>query len=71
MLTSNGERPQMLSNVAAISRTEGPVNITHYNIARTYDVQANVEGTDLGSVSDAVRRSGPERLVSVPRTPSE
>ena len=34
----------------------GPVNITHYNVARTYDVQANVDGTDLGSVADARRR---------------
>ena len=32
----------------------GPANITHYNVARTYDVQANVDGTDLGSVADAV-----------------
>ncbi|HEY2031338.1 MAG TPA: efflux RND transporter permease subunit, partial [Myxococcales bacterium] len=52
---SNGsEQPQLLSNMAAITRTEGPVNITHYNIARTYDVQANVDGTDLGSVADKV-----------------
>ena len=32
-----------------------PANITHYNVARTFDVQANVEGTDLGSVADARR----------------
>ena len=52
---SNGTgHPQLLSNVASISRTEGPVNITHYNIARTFDVQANVEGTDLGSVTSRV-----------------
>lgn len=45
---------QLLSNMAQISRGEGPVNVTHYNAARTYDVQANVQGTDLGSVTDAV-----------------
>jgi multidrug efflux pump subunit AcrB len=40
--------------VSAISRSSGPVNITHFNAARTYDVQANVDGTDLGSVATAI-----------------
>ena len=65
---SNGTgTPQLLSNVAAISRTSGPVNITHYNVARTYDVQANVEGTDLGSVADRVQRIVDELKPSFPR----
>jgi len=53
-LSVGGDTPQLLSNVAAISRTVGPANITHFNAARTYDIQANVDGTDLGSVSKAV-----------------
>ena len=48
-------RPQTLGNLATIRRAAGPANITHYNIARTFDVQANVDGLDLGSVADAVR----------------
>ena len=36
------------------SAATGPANITHFNVARTFDVQANVEGTDLGSVADAI-----------------
>ena len=59
--------PQLLSNVASISRTIAPANITHYNAARTYDVQANVDGTDLGSVASAVRRSSSEIKPSLPR----
>ena len=47
---------QLLGNIAAISRTVMPTNITHYNVSPTYDVQANVDGTDLGSVSSAVSR---------------
>ena len=43
-----GATPQLLSNVAEISRTVGPANVTHYNSVRTYDVQANVDGADLG-----------------------
>ncbi|MEP7052475.1 MAG: efflux RND transporter permease subunit [Pseudomonadota bacterium] len=54
--TGTNDGPQLLSNVAAISRTVGPANITHYNAARTFDVQANVDGTDLGSVADAVAK---------------
>ena len=39
--TPGGADTQLLSNVASISRSTGPTNITHYNVARTYDVQAN------------------------------
>jgi multidrug efflux pump subunit AcrB len=65
---SNGtERPQLLSNLASISRAAGPVNITHYNIAGTYDVQANVEGTDLGSVTERVEKIVDELKPTFPR----
>jgi multidrug efflux pump subunit AcrB len=50
----DGPRPQLLGNLASVSRTSGPVNVTHYNIAGCFDVQANVAGTDLGSVAAAV-----------------
>ncbi|HVK63864.1 MAG TPA: efflux RND transporter permease subunit [Polyangium sp.] len=55
-LSTGDGRPQLLSNVAQVQRSTGPVNVTHYNVARTYDVQANVEGTDLGSVATAVSK---------------
>ena len=45
---------QTLGNLATVSRTLGPANITHFKFARTYDVQANIDGTDLGSVADAI-----------------
>ncbi len=51
---ASSTQPQILSNVAAIARTVTPTNITHYNVAPTFDVQANVDRTDLGSVSSAV-----------------
>jgi multidrug efflux pump subunit AcrB len=51
---SAGGKVQTIGNLTQIKRATGPANITHFNIARTYDVQANVDGTDLGSVSDAV-----------------
>ena len=68
MPLSTGEGdPQLLSNVASITRTTGPVNITHYNVARTFDVQANVEGTDLGSVAKAVSSILDEMRPNLPR----
>jgi multidrug efflux pump subunit AcrB len=48
--------PQLLANMADLSRGTSPTNVTHYNIAPTYDVQANVQGSDLGSVSSGVER---------------
>jgi len=58
---------QLLSNVARVSRMTGPVNITHYNAFRTYDVQANVAGTDLASVAKEVSRIVGEAKPTLPR----
>ncbi|HEX3770105.1 MAG TPA: efflux RND transporter permease subunit [Polyangiaceae bacterium] len=60
-------QPQLLSNFASVTRTEGPVNITHYNVARTYDVQANVDGADLGSVASGVEKVVDELRPQMPR----
>jgi len=51
---SAGGKIQTVGNLTQIKRATGPANITHVNIARTFDIQANVDGTDLGSVSDAI-----------------
>ncbi len=60
-------QPQLLSNVAQVSRTTGPANVTHYNVARTFDVQANVEGADLGSVAAGIARVVEELKPGMPR----
>ncbi|MET0386302.1 MAG: efflux RND transporter permease subunit, partial [Polyangiales bacterium] len=60
-------RPQLLTNVSKISRSSGPVNVTHYNVARSYDVQANVAGTDLGTVAAAVEKVVKELEPKLPR----
>jgi multidrug efflux pump subunit AcrB len=66
-LSTSSAQPQLLSNVGGIMRADGPVNITHYNVARTFDVQCNVEGTDLGSVVDAVQAIVDELTPQLPR----
>jgi CzcA family heavy metal efflux pump len=58
---------QLLSNVARISRTTGPANITHYNAQRTFDVQANVAGTDLASVAKDLAKVVQEETPKLPR----
>jgi multidrug efflux pump subunit AcrB len=65
--TGSDGRPQLLTNVSRISRTTGPLNITHYNATRTYDVNANVAGTDLGSVTTAVDKIVRELTPKLPR----
>ena len=42
---------QLLGNLSELKRDVGPTNVTHYNVAPSIDVLANVEGTDLGSVA--------------------
>ena len=42
---------QMLSNVATIERKETPLVISHTNVQPTFDVFANVQGADLGTVA--------------------
>ena len=63
---SAGGKMQTVGNLAQLKRTFVPANITHFNVARTFDVQANIDGTDLGAVSDgideivaAVRKTAP------------
>jgi multidrug efflux pump subunit AcrB len=59
--------PQVLANVATTSRTMGPTNLTHYNIARSLDVLVGVDGTDLGSVATPVQRLVDEASHTLPR----
>ena len=59
--------PQILSGVATVSRTTTPVALNHYNVQPVYDVFANVQGSDLGSVADAVTRVVDEYRAKIPK----
>ncbi|HWW83875.1 MAG TPA: efflux RND transporter permease subunit, partial [Vicinamibacterales bacterium] len=52
-IATGGTTPQLLGNLASITRTTTPLSLNHYNVQPVFDVSANVQGTDLGSVSDA------------------
>jgi multidrug efflux pump subunit AcrB len=59
--------PQLLANVATTTRTSGPTNLTHYNIARSFDVLVGVDGTDLGAVASQVQHVLDEARSGLPR----
>jgi multidrug efflux pump subunit AcrB len=52
VVASNGNPvPQLLENVATLKRDSIPTNANHANVQPVYEVYANVENTDLGTVS--------------------
>jgi multidrug efflux pump subunit AcrB len=46
--------PQLLSNLAGVRRGVAPEIINHYNVQPVFDVYANVDRRDLGSIGSAV-----------------
>jgi multidrug efflux pump subunit AcrB len=57
--------PGLLSNVATLTRTALPTNANQANIQPVYEVYANLQGRDLGSVAGEI-----EKIVSVVRRSS-
>lgn len=63
---SRGVSMQMLSNVATVERREVPAVVSHYDIQPVFDIYANVQGRDLGSVSDDIDKVLAEYLPPQP-----
>ena len=59
--------PEILGNVASIERTVSQQVVGHYNVQPVFDVYANVDGTDLGSVASAVKKLKQEYEKRLPR----
>jgi len=49
-------QPQLLGNLATITHGWDPAVVAHYTVQRVIDVDAAVQGRDLGSVASAVQR---------------
>jgi CzcA family heavy metal efflux pump len=47
--------PQILGNVATVTRINSPAIVSHYDVQPVFDIYANVDGRDLGSVAGGVR----------------
>ena len=50
----DGGRPQLLSNLASVSHSVEPVNLSHNNVQPIFDIYANVQDSDLGSVASKI-----------------
>jgi multidrug efflux pump subunit AcrB len=58
---------QLLSNLVDVTRSYGPVIVNHYNAASVFDVYANVDRRDLGSVGREVETIVAEERPNLPR----
>jgi multidrug efflux pump subunit AcrB len=58
---------QLLSNLVDVERSSGPVIVNHYNVAPVFDVYANVDRRDLGSVGREVEGIMKEEQAALPR----
>ena len=56
MTSPTATKPEILADVASISRTTEMPVVTEYNIRRTLDIYGAVQGRDLGSVSRAINK---------------
>jgi CzcA family heavy metal efflux pump len=59
--------PLILGNLATVERATTPVALSHYNVQPVYDVFANVQGSDLGSVASQVTRVVDEFRAKIPK----
>lgn len=50
------DKPIPFRNFSRISESTNPVEINHYNLQREFNVYANVEGADIGYVSDEIQK---------------
>ena len=55
-ITNNSTSPQLLSNLATVQRGRAMAVVNHYNVQPVYDVYANVQGRDLGAVSQEINK---------------
>jgi CzcA family heavy metal efflux pump len=57
MATSNThDKPVPFGNFSNISEGMNPVEINHHNLTRAFNVYANVEGRDVGRVSEEIQK---------------
>jgi multidrug efflux pump subunit AcrB len=59
---------QFLSNLAETRRTIAPQIVNHYDVQPVFDVFANVDHQDLGSVGTAVKKVMDETAAKLPKT---
>ncbi len=53
--SSTHDKPVPFRNFSKISESTNPVEINHYNLQRVFNIYSNVEGADIGSVSEKIQ----------------
>jgi len=67
-ITAQGTaQPELLSDVASISRSSAMAVVSHYNAQRTVDIYGNVQGRDLGGIAADITRIVDAHRASLPR----
>jgi multidrug efflux pump subunit AcrB len=56
-IVKQGQPPQLLANLADLRRSTTDLNISHYDIQYVYEVNANIQGRDLGAVVADVQKA--------------
>jgi multidrug efflux pump subunit AcrB len=66
--TPQANASQLLGNVAEFRRDQSPIIENHYNIQPVFDVYADVDKRDLGSVADAIEKIMADTQKTLPNT---
>ena len=64
---SRGAPPQVLSNLASISRGSSLAAVSHYNVQPVINIYGSVQGRDLGGVASEIDRIVDESQKELPR----
>jgi multidrug efflux pump subunit AcrB len=64
----NGNASQLLGNVATFRRDQSPIIIDHYNIQPVFDIYADVDNRDLGSVAGEIEKIMDQTRKGLPNT---
>ncbi len=64
---SNKSQPQLLGNLVTLKRSVQPAAVTHFNANNVFNIYANVEDRDLGSVSVDIDRLIEDSRGQLPR----
>ncbi len=64
----NGNASQLLSNLADFRRDLSPIITNHYNIQPVFDIYADVDQRDLGSVSTEIKKIMSDTEKTLPKT---
>jgi CzcA family heavy metal efflux pump len=61
------QTPQLLSNLATFQRSSSMAVVNHYNVQPVFDIFANIQDRDLGSVASAVQKIIKDAETKLPR----